>query len=124
MASITTEGGIVSTAKEVNIFLKAFFNGKLFPKERVEELKVWKLLLPPPSTFYFGIGLEKQFLPRILVSPIKPIGDVMGFWGQTSAFAWYNPNTDLYFSGTANQVSESGHTATMRAIIDIIKSAL
>ena len=123
MASIGVDGGIVSTAEEVIEFLKSFFNGRFFPKEKIEELKDWKMLLPPPGTFYFGIGLEKQFTPRI-VSLRNPISEIIGFWGQTSAFAWYNPDTDLYFSGTANQVDGSGHTATMNAIIKIIKSAL
>jgi CubicO group peptidase (beta-lactamase class C family) len=124
MTSIAVEGGIVSTAEEVSAFLKAFFNGRLFSKEKIQELKMWKLMLPPPGTFYYGIGLEKQFLPRIMVSPLKPINEVIGFWGQTSAFAWYNPDTDLYFSGTANQANGSGHTAIMKSIIKIIKSVL
>jgi CubicO group peptidase (beta-lactamase class C family) len=123
MASIGAEGGIVSTAEEVAVFLKAFFSGRFFPKEKIESLKDWKLLLPPPGTFYFGIGLEKQFVPRI-VSPRKPISEVIGFWGQTSSFAWYNPDTDLYFSGTANQLNGAGHSATMSAIIKIIKSVI
>ena len=123
MASISVEGGIVSTAEEVMVFLKAFFGGQFFPKEKIEGLKKWKLLLPPPGTFYFGVGLEKLFTPRI-ASLTKPIKEVLGFWGQTSAVAWYNPDTDLYFSGTANQANGSGHIAMTNAIIKIIKSAL
>ena len=113
----------MSTADEVAVFFKAFFGGCFFPKEKIEELKKWRLMLPPPGTFYYGVGLEKQFIPRI-VSPFKPITEIVGFWGQTSAFAWYNPDTDLYFSGTANQADGSGHAATMRAIIKIIKSVM
>jgi len=123
MASITSEGGIVSTAEEVMIFMKAFFSGRFFPKEKIEELKKWNLLLPPPGIFYFGVGLEKQPTPRI-ISLTKPINEVVGFWGQTSSFAWYNSDTDLYFSGTANQADGTGHRAVMTAIIKIIKSIL
>jgi len=123
MISVSVEGGIVSTADEVMIFLKEFFSGGFFPKAKIETLKKWNLLLPPPGLFYFGVGLEKTPTPRIL-SLRKPITEILGFWGQTGSFAWYNPDTDLYFSGTTNQVDGSGHRAAMRAIVKIIKSAL
>ncbi|MCL2857813.1 MAG: beta-lactamase family protein [Oscillospiraceae bacterium] len=123
MASVSVEGGIVSTVDEVMVFLKEFFGGRFFSKGRIEELKVWNLILPPPGLFYFGVGLEKAPTPRI-VSLRKPINEILGFWGQTGSFAWYNPDTDLYFSGTTNQVNGSGHRAVMKAIIKIIKSAL
>ena len=123
MASVSVEGGIVSTADDVMAFLKGFFSGRLFRKERIEGLKKWNLLLPPPGLFYFGIGLERIPTPRI-VSLRKPIGEILGFWGQTGSFAWHNPDTDLYFSGTTNQVDGSGHRAAMSVVLKVIKSAL
>jgi D-alanyl-D-alanine carboxypeptidase len=51
MASIAVEGGIVSTAEESMFFLKEFFNGRFFPKENIEKLKKWNLIIPPPSLF-------------------------------------------------------------------------
>ncbi|HCC35658.1 MAG TPA: serine hydrolase [Ruminococcaceae bacterium] len=121
MASAGPDGGIVSTANEITVFAKAFWGGRLFPRERIDGLKQWRLLTPPPGMFYFGIGLEKQPTPWIL-SPRKPISEIVGFWGQTSAYTWYNPDTGLYFSGTANQTNVSGHTAIMNAIIKMIKT--
>lgn len=121
MASITAEGGIVSTAKESMAFLKAFLNGFYFPEEAINELKEnWNMIFFP-GQFYFGMGLEKLWTPR-LFSPFKPIKEVLGFWGQTGAFAFYNPETDLYFTGTINQASGFGHSAAYSAIIKIIKS--
>jgi len=122
MASVGVEGGIVSTSREVMAVIKPFFNGTFFPKERIDDLKQWNLLFGP-GIFYFGIGLEKLFVPRI-VSPFKPIGEVLGFWGQTGSFAFYNPRTDLYFTGTTNQINGKGHQAAGSAINKIIRKAL
>jgi D-alanyl-D-alanine carboxypeptidase len=85
MTSITSEGGIVSTADEVMVFLKEFFKGRFFPKERINELKQWNLILPPPGLFFFGIGLEKLWTPRI-ASPFKPIKEILGFWVSSQKF--------------------------------------
>jgi D-alanyl-D-alanine carboxypeptidase len=122
MTSISAEGGIVSTAAECMIFLKAFFQGYFFPPEILEHLKQWNLILPPPGLFFYGIGLEKLWTPWF-ISPFKPISEILGFWGQTGSFAWYNPDTDLYFCGTTNQIDGSGHDAAGRAILKMIKKA-
>ncbi|PKM65383.1 MAG: serine hydrolase [Firmicutes bacterium HGW-Firmicutes-2] len=123
IASVTVEGGIVSTADEVMIFLKEFFNGRFFPKKRINDLKKWNFILPPPGLFQFGIGLEKLWIPRI-VAPLKPIKEIVGFWGQTGSFAFYNPQTDLYFCGTTNQINGKGHSLASNAMMKIIKSVL
>ena len=120
MASVTAEGGIVSTSQEVIIFLKAFFNGFFFPKEEIEKLKKWHFILYP-GQLYFGIGLEKLWIPR-LFSPQKAIKEVFGFWGHSGAFAFYHPQSDLYFTGTANQANGFGHSAALKAMITIIQS--
>ncbi len=123
MASITPEGGIVSTVDEVMIFLKAFFNGVFFSKEKIEELKEWNLLFPPPGLFYFGIGLEKFWIPWFY-SPFKPLGEVLGFWGQTGSFAFYSPKANLFFCGTTNQIDGTGHRLASELILKVIKSAI
>jgi CubicO group peptidase (beta-lactamase class C family) len=120
LASITAEGGIVSTADEVMRFLKAFFAGRFFPAEEIEGLKQWNLLFGP-GLFLYGIGLEKMYIPKLL-RPLYPYGEILGYWGQSSAFAWYNPDSDLYFTGTANQLGGPGHSAASKAIISILKA--
>ena len=121
LASITAEGGLVSTSSDTMAFLKAFFNGTLFPRELVDELKQEWNMIYFPGQFFFGLGLEKLWTPR-LISPFKPIGEVLGFWGQSGAFAFHNPQHDLYFTGTVNQLSGRGHSAAYKAIVQIIKS--
>ncbi|WP_078427650.1 serine hydrolase domain-containing protein [Alkalihalobacterium alkalinitrilicum] len=120
MTSITPEGGIVSTADEVMIFLKAFFSGCFFQKEEIEMLKRWNRIYFP-GQFYFGIGLEKLWTPRF-ISPFRPIQEVLGFWGQSGAFAFYNPERDVYFTGTVNQLSGLGHSAAYQAMIRVLKT--
>jgi D-alanyl-D-alanine carboxypeptidase len=121
MTTITAQGGLVSTSRECMVLLKAFFNGRFFPVEYLEELKEWKFIAFP-GNFYFGIGLEKLWIPRIY-SPFRPIGEILGFWGQSGAFAFHNPQTDLYFTGTVNQLSGWGHSAAIKAMMKIIKAA-
>ncbi len=123
MTSVGPEGGIVSTVDEVMIFLKEFFKGRFFPKEKIDELKRWNLITPPPGLFFYGIGLEKLWIPWF-ASPIKHPGDILGFWGQTGSFAFYNPKTDLFFCGTTNQINGRGHRLAVNAILKIIKSML
>ncbi len=121
LASVTAEGGIVSTALETMTFLKAFFNGFFFPVHTVDELKQdWRMIYFP-GQFYFGMGLEKLWTPRIITS-FRPVKEILGFWGQTGAFAFFNPATDLYFTGTVNQASGFGHSAAFGAMLKIIQS--
>ena len=120
IASITAEGCIVSTAEEVMIFLKAFFQGHFFPVETIMELKQWNRIYFP-GQFDFGVGLERQWIPRIL-SPFRPLGELLGFWGQSGAFAFHNPERDLYFTGTVNQLSGFGHGAAVKAMLRIMKA--
>ena len=68
MASITPEGGIGSTAKETMIFL---------PEKEINGLKKWNLIFFP-GLFYYGIGLEKLWVPRF-IKPFKPIKEILGF---------------------------------------------
>lgn len=102
MTSFGPDGGIVSTAKETMIFLKAFFNGKLFPKEYLDELKIWNKIFFPLE---YGIGLARFKLPRIL-SPFKPTPELIGHSGLSGAFAYYCPEKDLYITGTVNQIAK------------------
>ena len=113
MSSIGPEGGIVSTAKESMIFLKAFINGQFFPKKDFDELKEWKLLLGP-GLFFYGVGIASQ---PISIKELK--NGLIGHWGQTAAFSFYHPKTDLYFTGTTNQFY--GQSVAARMMIKIIK---
>ena len=121
IASVTAEGGLISTAPEVMKFLKAFFNGYFFPIETIETLKQWNRIYFP-GQFDYGIGLERQWIPRIM-TPFRPVGELLGFWGQSGSFAFHNPKNDLYFTGTVNQLNGFGHGAAVKAMLTIMSQA-
>lgn len=116
MASIASEGGIVTTAKDTMIFLKAFFNEQFFSRQELSELqKNWNLLFLP-GIFYYGTGISRQ--PLSLKGLKKGL---LGHWGQSGAFAFHDPEKDLYFTGTVNQVT--GHSVAARLMSKIKKLA-
>ena len=95
----STQNDIISTAKEQMTFLKAFFNGYLFPKERLKELEKWNNIFFP---FKYGIGIQNFSIPRIL-SPFHPVPEMVGHCGSTGSVAFYVPDVDLYITGSVNQ---------------------
>jgi len=120
MASISAEGGMVSTGTEMLEMGQAFFAGRFFDINALLAQQNWRMLFWP-GQFYFGLGLEKLWTPWF-VSPLRPIRDVMGCWGQTGAFLFHHPATGLHFAGTVNQASGWGHASAVRAMLRIIKA--
>lgn len=82
MTSISAEGGMVSTGNDMLQISRAFFAGRLFDIDSLLAQQNWRMLFWP-GQFYFGLGLEKLWTPWF-VSPLRPIRDVMGCWGQTA----------------------------------------
>jgi len=95
----STQNDIISTAKDQMTFLKAFFSGYFFPKERLNELEKWNNIFFP---FKYGIGIQRFYMPRIL-SPFHPVPDMLGHSGSTGSVAFYVPEMDLYITGSINQ---------------------
>ncbi|SEN90943.1 CubicO group peptidase, beta-lactamase class C family [Amphibacillus marinus] len=119
MTSVPVEGGIVSTGTDLIKFMTAFFSGQLFDQQLIEELKDWRRIWFP-GQFYFGVGLEKLWTPRF-IAPRTPINELLGFWGQTGSFAFYNPERDVYLTGTVNQANGLAHSSAFKAMISCIK---
>lgn len=114
LSTNTSEGGIVSNTQDQVTFLKAFFEGRFFPKEDFLELEEWNILFGP-GLFFYGVGISRQ--PLTLFGIKKGL---IGHWGQSGAFAFYHPETDLYFTGTINSVTGQSHAAKL--IIKLIKA--
>jgi len=95
----STKNDIISTARDQMTFLRAFFNGHFFPKDRLHELEKWNNVFFP---FKYGIGIQKFHLPRVL-SPLKSVPDMIGHSGSTGSVAFYVRDISLYITGTVNQ---------------------
>ena len=93
MSSVTSDGGIVSTAEENMIFLKAFFNGQLFSIENFKEMKTWNRIHFP---FKYGMSIARF---KLYNTP-----EIIGHPGASGSFAYYIPKKDIYITGTINQI--------------------
>lgn len=101
MSSFGPDGGVVSTSKEMLVFLHTFFNGVFFPTDYIEKLKVWNKIFSPMQA---GIGIHRFKLPR-LFDPAGVIPELIGHSGLSGALAYYAPSKDLYITGTVNQTA-------------------
>jgi CubicO group peptidase (beta-lactamase class C family) len=105
MASFGPDGGIVSTALECMLFLKAFFCGFFFPKSYLNQMTAEfnRIFFP----LEYGMGIMRFKLPRLL-SPFTQIPELLGHSGLSGAFAFYCPEKELYLCGTVNQIANPG----------------
>lgn len=97
----STQHDIASTAADQVKFIRAFFEGKYFTKEFINELKKWNNIFFP---FKYGVGIQKFSIPRIL-SPFKAVPEFIGHCGSVGSVAFYVPEKAVYISGTVNQTS-------------------
>ena len=97
-------GGGVTTAEELMIFLKAFFNGYLFQKSVFQKLSLYRKLQMTMGPIYYGGGYM-----QIPMNGINTLfmgkGELVGHSGTTGSFAFYYPHKDLYFVGNLNQMA-------------------
>ena len=95
----STKNDIISTARDQTKFIKAFFNGHFWPKEKLQELEQWNKIFFP---FKYGIGIEKFAIPTVMTL-LKKMPNMIGHAGSVGSVAFYVPEKDIYFTGTVNQ---------------------
>jgi CubicO group peptidase (beta-lactamase class C family) len=93
------DGGIVSTADEMIIFLKALNKGRILQKETVRMMHDWHRLNFPIE---YGFGTMRFKLPWLL-SELTGITPLWGHSGSTGSFLYYSEEQDLYMAGTLDQ---------------------
>lgn len=100
LSSNISDGGLVSTATECVIFLRAFFEGQLFDKTYLEWMTNWNAIFFP---LRYGYGLMNFKLPRFFWP--TPLPEFIGHSGSTGSFAFACPSKSLYLAGTVNQIA-------------------
>jgi D-alanyl-D-alanine carboxypeptidase len=115
LSSNVSDGGLVSTASECMIFLRAFFEGQLFDKVLFERMMNWNSIFFP---LRYGYGLMYFRLPRFFWP--RPLPEFIGHSGTTGSFAFTCPSRSMYLAGTLNQVSPAKPFFLM---IDLIRAA-
>jgi D-alanyl-D-alanine carboxypeptidase len=110
MSSFGPDGGIVSTNSDLMLFLKAFFQGKLFSTENLSVMKSkYNRIFPP---LRYGIGIMMFQLPSIFTL-FRKLPPLIGHSGLSGAFAFYCEEKDIYLAGTVNQIAARGRSYRM-----------
>lgn len=99
-------GGCISTAREMMIFLKAFFGGGLFHISIFNELSSYNRLQATMWPICYGSGYMKIPLGG-LTTLFTAKGELKGHSGSTGSFAFYYPDKDLYIIGDLNQMKDA-----------------
>jgi D-alanyl-D-alanine carboxypeptidase len=92
------DGGIISTAPEMIIFLKALNEGKIISKKSLGLMHQWHKLKFP---LQYGYGTMYFKLPRIL-SRISKLPPLWGHSGSSGSFLYYSEDLNLYIAGSTN----------------------
>jgi D-alanyl-D-alanine carboxypeptidase len=100
LSSNISDGGLVSTAPECLVFLRAFFEGHLFDKALLDRMTTWNSIFFP---LRYGYGLMYFKLPRFFWP--RPLPEFVGHSGSTGSFAFICPSRSIYLAGTVNQVA-------------------
>jgi CubicO group peptidase (beta-lactamase class C family) len=107
LMSLRGGGCAITTARELMIFLKAFFNGYYFPKSLFEKLSVYRKLQITMTVISYGGGYMQVPLGSIFTLFMGK-GELIGHSGSTGSFAFYYPHKDLFFVGDVNQLANPG----------------
>lgn len=101
--SIRASGGCISTARELMVFTKAFFGGKLFNDTVLQDLKVNNSLQTSMLPIHYGAGYMRISL-NSFATFFMGKGELIGHSGSTGSFAFYYPEKDMFFIGDVNQM--------------------
>jgi CubicO group peptidase (beta-lactamase class C family) len=103
--SSAASGGVVTTAREMMLFLKGFWNGSFFPKHLLPKLAVYRKLQWEMSPIRYGGGYMQIPLGG-LTTMFMGNGELIGHSGATACGAFYCPQKDLYIVCDFNQLAK------------------
>lgn len=115
--SYWADGGIISTADECIIFLKALNEGDIVSLSTLKLMHNWHKLEFP---FQYGYGTMYFELP-----PSQNIPPLWGHSGSTGSFLYYSEEWNMYIAGTINQVeAKSTPFKLMISLMQVIQSEI
>ncbi|KPJ84736.1 MAG: hypothetical protein AMS17_15715 [Spirochaetes bacterium DG_61] len=94
------DGGIVTTAEEMIIFLKALNEGRIVSGDTLKLMHNWHKLQFP---LQYGYGTIYFKLPRFIIKVMK-VPPLWGHSGSTGSFLYYSEDLNLYIAGSINQI--------------------
>jgi len=97
------DGGIISTAEDTIIFLKALNEGKIISKDTLQLMHDWHKLDFP---LQYGYGTMYFKLPP-LMTKLSGLPPLWGHSGSTGSFLYYSEDLDLYMAGTIDVVDNN-----------------
>jgi D-alanyl-D-alanine carboxypeptidase len=97
------DGGIISTAGDMIIFLKALNEGKIVSKDTLRLMHDWHKLDFP---IQYGYGTMYFKLPP-LMNKVTGVTPLWGHSGSTGSFLYYSEDLDLYMAGTIDNVGSN-----------------
>ena len=113
------DGGIVSTAEECIIFLKALNEGRIVSGDTLKSMHNWHKLQFP---LQYGYGTMYFKLPRFINMVIK-MPPLWGHSGSLGSFLYYSEDLNLYMAGSINQTeSKSKPFRLMGSVMKAIQS--
>ena len=115
--SYWADGGIISTAEECIIFLKALNEGHIIDRSTLKLMHNWHELEFPLK---YGYGTMHFELP-----PSQNIPSLWGHSGSTGSFLYYSEEWNIYVAGTIDQV-EARFTPfkLMISVMQVIQSEI
>jgi D-alanyl-D-alanine carboxypeptidase len=114
--SYWADGGIVSTAEEMIIFLKALNEGQIIRKDTLKLMHNWHKLEFP---LQYGYGTMYLQLPRFITMVVK-VPPLWGHSGSIGSFLYYSEDMNLYMAGTIN-LAES-NSIPFKLMIRVMKA--
>jgi D-alanyl-D-alanine carboxypeptidase len=113
------DGGIVSTAEECIIFLKALNEGQIVSGDTLKLMHNWHKLQFP---LQYGYGTMYLKLPWFINMAMK-VPPLWGHSGSTGSFLYYSEDLNLYMAGSINQTeSKSKPFRLMGRVMKAIQS--
>jgi D-alanyl-D-alanine carboxypeptidase len=110
------EGGIVSTAEEMIMFLKALNEGRIVSQDTLKLMHQWHKLQFP---LQYGYGTMYFKLPRF-INRVMKAAPLWGHSGSTGSFLYYSEDLNLYMAGTIDEVESK--TKPFRLMVGVMKT--